>query len=253
MIPIIEQYWTEFLEILKILIIVIVALVIDRMFSRYIKSIAKMVHVDVETLKGVRVFFRIILLTAVIIALASVKWLPTEYFVGAGALIGAAIGFASTNAISNFIIGMYVIITGKVRIGDYIKIGNHEGVIADMTINNVKIVKDDGSHVLISNTDVLNKEIIKFKVEENGHEYYAYPIDIPVSVSVPIEEIKNTVMEIKEKIKDRIKDIELIVSKITSKEITYTVIAKIPEAEDIFMVKKEVLRIFAEKITSRAS
>ncbi|MEX0568562.1 MAG: hypothetical protein Q6363_005290, partial [Candidatus Njordarchaeota archaeon] len=95
----------DIVEVIKIFVIIVGAILADWFVSRYLRSIAKILRISIETLKGLRFFFRFIIIAVALVALASVKWFPSEYFVGAGAIMGTVIGFASASAISNFLSG----------------------------------------------------------------------------------------------------------------------------------------------------
>jgi hypothetical protein len=92
-------------------------------------------------------------------------------FIGAAALLGTAIGFASSTTIGNFISGLYLLVTNPFDVGDYIMLPSLgvEGIVEEISINYTKIITPQGVHVSINNQKMLGTNIhntsIKVPVE----------------------------------------------------------------------------------------
>ena len=92
------------------------------------------------------------------ILLLGLLWLGgNELFVGAAALLGTAIGFASSSTIGNFISGLYLLVTNPFSVGDYVILPNLkvEGIVEEISINYTNILTPEGVHVLITNQKLL--------------------------------------------------------------------------------------------------
>ncbi|PWI48822.1 hypothetical protein CEE45_04500 [Candidatus Heimdallarchaeota archaeon B3_Heim] len=92
------------------------------------------------------------------ILLLGLLWLGgPEFFVGAAALLGTAIGFASSSTIGNFISGLYLLVTNPFSVGDYVILPNFkvEGIVEEISINYTNILTPEGVHVLITNQKLL--------------------------------------------------------------------------------------------------
>ncbi|MFW9855703.1 MAG: mechanosensitive ion channel family protein [Candidatus Thorarchaeota archaeon] len=89
-----------------------------------------------------------------------------ELFVGAAALLGTAIGFASSTTIGNFISGLYLLVTNPFNVGDYVMIPsfNIEGIVEEISINYTKILTPQGIHVIISNQKLLGASIFNTNI-----------------------------------------------------------------------------------------
>ncbi len=237
----IESIPSEYLEIAKIFAIIFFAVIADRLISRRLKTIAKILHVRVETVKGLQFFFRFIIIAVALVLLAGVRWFPSEYFVGAGAILGTIIGFASASAISNFLSGASVLVSRVIRIGDYVKIDDIEGVVVDMSINYTKIRRVDGSFVFLSNKDISSKKIQNYRIEKDEEEYYVYPIKFALDRSISLERVMKAVDRIREEIKDRIRNLRMIVESVSRLEIQYILSLEVDRAEDIIELKPIIL------------
>ncbi|MFX0014939.1 MAG: mechanosensitive ion channel domain-containing protein [Promethearchaeota archaeon] len=80
-----------------------------------------------------------------------------ELFIGAAALLGTAIGFASSTTLGNFLSGLYLLVTNPFSVGDYIMLPSFEieGIVEEISINYTKILTPKGIHVSISNQNML--------------------------------------------------------------------------------------------------
>lgn len=85
---------------------------------------------------------------------------------GFSAIIGTAIGFASTTSMSNFIAGLYILISRPFAVGDYIIIPgmNMEGVVREITINYTRIKLPTGNRASIVNGSLINQSIINTNI-----------------------------------------------------------------------------------------
>jgi hypothetical protein len=106
------------------------------------------------------------------ILLLGLFWIAgPDIFIGAAALLGTAIGFASSTTIGNFISGLYLLVTNPFDVGDYIMLPGLkiEGIVEEVSINYTKIITPQGVHVSINNQKMLGATIhntsIKVPVE----------------------------------------------------------------------------------------
>ena len=96
------------------------------------------------------------------ILLLGLFWIAgVEIFIGAAALLGTAIGFASSTTLGNFISGLYLLVTNPFSVGDYIMLPSLkiEGIVEEISINYTKILTPQGIHVSVSNQKVLGTTI----------------------------------------------------------------------------------------------
>ena len=236
------------LKLIYFLAIILIFVVIDRIILIRMKRTALKLGVSYDVVRGVVVVSRFILFIIAILMISTLGVIPPEYFVGAGALIGTAIGFSLTNTVSNLISGVYILLSGLFRIGDYIKIGSEEGIVSDMTVNYTKIKKSDGTYAVFSNSSLLGKSVVTYKVEERGETYYVYPIYVSVSNDVPIERIEEAYKEIKEKLNGKVDSVEFAYKNVTRLETQFVITIKVKDAEKIFEAYTIIMGILAPKL-----
>jgi small-conductance mechanosensitive channel len=93
------------------LVIVIVVLVADRLVRRAISRYSKRLKLEPHVENIFKLTARIIIFAVGVIAFLSLFGMPTEWFIGVSALTGAAIGFASTQTVGNFLAGLYIMMS----------------------------------------------------------------------------------------------------------------------------------------------
>jgi small-conductance mechanosensitive channel len=81
-------------------------------------------------------------------------------FAGAGVLT-AVIGFASQQALSNIVGGVFIVIFRPFRVGDLIKIGTlHMGTVEDITLRHTVIRDFENRRIVVPNA-IMNNEVIE--------------------------------------------------------------------------------------------
>ena len=124
---------------------------------------------------------------------------PTTLAVFAGAL-GIGIGFGLQHIASNFISGILLLMQRPIKTGDYIKIGEEEGYVSRIGINNVTINTLDNEDVIIPNTELLNGHLI-------NQTHSDYILGRSVNVSISYEDDPNEVKKIIQSVLDKIPEV----------------------------------------------
>jgi small-conductance mechanosensitive channel len=124
------------------IILVVVALVIgavtfvlDKLIRRAVSRYGKKVDMEPHAINILKLVARLVTVAGGVVALMSLFKVPTDLFIAGGALTGTAIGFASTQTVGNFLAGFYIMISRPFMVRDYVKIGDVEGEVKEITIN----------------------------------------------------------------------------------------------------------------------
>ncbi|MDQ2055036.1 mechanosensitive ion channel family protein [Halobellus sp. H-GB7] len=124
--------------------------------------------------------------------------------VGAG-FLGIVVGMAARQTLGALIAGFVLMFSRPFEIGDWIQVGEHEGIVTDITIVNTRIQTFDGEYVMIPNDVVSSESLVnrsrkgRLRIEvEVGVDYDADPeraakvaqkavsrLDDPMSVPTP--------------------------------------------------------------------
>jgi len=114
---------------------------------------------------------RLIVFASGVVAILSLFNVGTDWFFGISALTGTAIGFASTQTIGNFLAGFYIMISRPFMVRDYVKIGDVEGEVKEITINYTKIYTPTYNITEIPNRKVLDSIILNYSGRKDTIDY----------------------------------------------------------------------------------
>ncbi len=153
------------------LVIVGVAFVLDKLIRRSISKYGKKVDMEPHAINILRLVSRLIVFASGVIAILNLFGFPTDWFLGVSALTGAAIGFASTQTVGNFLAGLYLMISRPFMVSDYVKIGDVEGEVKEITINYTKIYTPTYNITEIPNRKVLDSVILNYSGKKDIIDY----------------------------------------------------------------------------------
>ena len=189
-----------------VLVIVVVTLVVDRLIRRAISRYAKNLNLEPHAANIFKLIERIIVFAAGLVAILSIFGASTDWFIGISALTGAAIGFASTQTVGNFLAGLYIMVSRPFMVRDYVKIGDVEGEVREITINYTKIYTPTYNITEIPNRKVLDSIILNYSGKKDMIDY-SFQMGFPHLENITNEElmkecIKPTIEKFYKKHKD---------------------------------------------------
>jgi len=153
------------------LVILVVTFVLDKLIRRSISQYGKRVDLEPHAVNILKLVARLLIVAGGVIALMSLFEVPTDLFLAGGALTGTAIGFASTQTVGNFLAGFYIMISRPFMVRDYVKIGDVEGEVKEITINYTKIYTPTYNITEIPNRKVLDSVILNYSGKKNIIDY----------------------------------------------------------------------------------
>jgi len=172
------------------LIIVAGTFIADRLIRRAISRYAKRLKIDPHASNILQLIFRIIVFSVGVVAILSLFGVGTDWFIGISALTGAAIGFASTQTVGNFLAGLYLMISRPFMVRDYVKIGDVEGEVREITINYTKIYTPTYNITEIPNRKVLDSIILNYSGIKDVIDY-SFPMGFPHLDNISNKELLN--------------------------------------------------------------
>jgi len=176
-------------QILSIAVIGSVAIILERLITRYLRRFAKRARLERNVSNNLILTFRILVLLGSSVAIIRVGGLDTQWFLAFSALGGAALGFASSQTIGNFVAGLYLLATRPFKVGDYVRLGAVEGIVQEMTINYTKILTMGNNIVSIINLQVLQRDMVNYLYEDDSRNLYCYTFEIGLDHSVSAERV----------------------------------------------------------------
>ncbi|MFW9981415.1 MAG: mechanosensitive ion channel domain-containing protein [Candidatus Thorarchaeota archaeon] len=127
------------------------------------------------TIFGVRLFFFSV---SLLVLLSTIGESISQYVVAGGALIGTALGLAFSRALSNIVSGFYVLVARPFRVGDYIRLGETEGIVLEITLNYTRVLRTDHTRQFVPNSTTIDSRLTNFRIriddyfDERGMQYH---------------------------------------------------------------------------------
>jgi small-conductance mechanosensitive channel len=158
-------------EAIIAVVIIVVAFFLDKLIRRSISRYGKKAKMEPHATNILKLIVRILVAIGAVVSLMSLFQVSTDWFFGASALTGTAIGFASTQTIGNFLAGFYIMISKPFMVRDYVKIGDVEGEVKEITINYTKIYTPTYNITEIPNKKVLDSIIRNYSGKKDIIDY----------------------------------------------------------------------------------
>jgi small-conductance mechanosensitive channel len=154
------------LQVLKVLAIIIAVIIIDRVFRSSITKYSQKLSLDTNLVNALKLISRIIIFVAGAVAFLQLFGMQADWLISVSALGGAAIGFASTQTVGNLLAGVYIMMSRPFLVNDYVRIGDHEGEVKEITVNYTKLYTPTFNIIEVPNRRVLDSVIVNFSKED---------------------------------------------------------------------------------------
>lgn len=106
-------------------------------------------------------------------------------------LLAMIIGFAIQMNIANFFSGIAINIETPFRVGDYIRIGNHQGMVTDITWRSTRLKTKSGEVISIPNAQGAESTVINYSLNQNHYR-------VPVIINTDPKHAPETVIQLLE-------------------------------------------------------
>jgi small-conductance mechanosensitive channel len=90
---------------------------------------------------------------------------PRDFFLGAG-VVGIVVGFAARRTLADVLAGFVILFGRPFEAGDWIAVGERQGIVTDITAFNTQIRTFNEEHVLVPNDAVMDREVINYSKTE---------------------------------------------------------------------------------------
>lgn len=222
--------------------IAVVSLILERIITRYLRRFAKRAGLPPNVTNNLILTFRLLIIVGAVSFLVKVGGLPTDWILYFSTAGGAAVGFASTKTIGNFVAGLYLFATRPFRVGDYVRIGTVEGIVEEITINYTKIWTIGNNVVSIANLQVMDRDVTNFLYESEKRDgLYCYTFEITFDHSVSSSKIGEIFKDVFELYTEKLpKDPRYMIARSGGFERVYVVYLYLKKPEDIFTFRPQL-------------
>jgi len=156
-----------------------------KLLIRFVSRAGEELELDMHAMNAVRLVIRVAAIVVASSAVFTIFEVPTTMFIGGSALIGAFLGFGSSQTINNIVAGFYVLVTQPFRVMDYVRIGDLEGQVAEITINYTNLYTPTFNLLKVPNTYVMNSRVLNMTHEG----FIKYTFDLGFSHDIPSADI----------------------------------------------------------------
>jgi small-conductance mechanosensitive channel len=232
---------------IKVAVIVVAAIILERLIARYLKRFSKRKELSPNLTNGLLLIYRFLILLAAVVIIMRIGGVPPDWLVAYTALGGAAIGFASTRTLGNFIAGLFVFVTRPFQINDYIRVDNVEGIVEEITFNYTKILTRSNILVFISNLKILDQNVVNYKYIDGKSLLYCYPFELAFDHSLSTSQLEKMFNELIERYAKKLpKKPEYIQLRIGAFDRVYLFNLYLKESQDIFAIHPAVVKEITE-------
>ncbi len=159
-------------------VIVVVAVIVERSIARYLRSVAKRKEWPPHVMNGILLTFRLLILLGAVAMVMRIGGVPSDWLVAYSALGGAAVGFASTRTLGNFIAGLFLFVARPFKVNDFVRVDSVEGIVDEITFNYTKILTRCGTLVFISNLRILDLNVVNYRLGGREFALHCYTFEL---------------------------------------------------------------------------
>jgi len=153
-------------QIVLVVVIVLGGLVLGRWLQKLLGRQMSRTNFNPNSAQTIqRLVFYFILVLVFVTALAMLN-IPITALAFISGAVAIGIGFGAQNIINNFISGWILMSERPVRIGDFIEIDDHKGVVESIGNRSTLIRRVDGVHLLVPNSQMLERVVINWTLRD---------------------------------------------------------------------------------------
>jgi small conductance mechanosensitive channel len=201
------QDWVSKIDyslVIIVLFLIILLYILRRTVKHFlVKNIGKTDDYDSQTRlrffkNAIDVLFFLLGVTIIFNLIPALKSMSVGIFAGAG-LFFALIGLAGQRAVANIIAGFFIIGFKPFRVGDFIYVSTHAGIVEDINLRHTTIRGIDNRRIIIPNFNIATDTIINTTLHDEKVWKY---IDIDISYEADIDKAMEILRQEAENHKD---------------------------------------------------
>lgn len=231
------------ITIIWVIIVATVAAVVERLVTGWLRRFVKRREMPPAVSNGLILTGRLIILVGAVVALLRVGGVPADILVSFSALGGAAVGFASTRTIGNFIAGLFLLVTRPFRVGDYVRIDGIEGIVQEITLNYAKILTQSNTMVSISTQRILDRDLTNYRLMGEKSNLFCYGFELTFDHRLPTEKLEELFDSVIEHYAEKLpRKPEYQPTKLTSFARHYMFYFYVEDPRDIFVLQPQLVK-----------
>lgn len=180
----------EYIIVAIILVLTMLLVVITRfLMNRAIRLASDHLKTDPTKYRFMKHMLTAIIITLgvalAIYTIPALRAIAISLFAGAG-IFAVIIGFASQQAFSNIVSGIFIVLFKPFRINDIITVANqYEGIVEDITLRHTVICNWENRRIIIPNSIISNETVVNSSIiDEKTCKYVVFSISYDSDVDL---------------------------------------------------------------------
>jgi len=125
----------------------------------------------------------------VVFNLLGAEWAKLQWLFAA---LSVGIGFGLQEIVANFISGIIILFERPIRVGDYVSVGDNEGVVSKIRIRATTILTRDRKELLVPNKEFITSQLLNWSLSDPTARIIipvgvAYGSDIPLARKILLD------------------------------------------------------------------
>lgn len=192
----IKDIATEFvnntgLSIVRAIAFFVLGLIVVKIVRMILQTVLFKSRLDGAAATFVISIVTIVLYVALVIVLVSTLGFSTASIIAAFSAVALAVILALKDSLSSLANGIIIIFTKSFKKGDYVKIGDKDGLVQDIRLFNTKILTYSNEEIIIPNSDILTTDVVNYSTMPLRRIVFS----LPVPYTADISEVKKVVLE----------------------------------------------------------
>ncbi len=168
---------TAGVDLLRGILVLVVGFFLIHWITKLLTRNRKFMGIE-PTLRGfLQNLIRILLSVLVILTAVNIMGIPMTSVVTLLASGGVAIGLALQGAVGNLIGGVILLVLRPIKAGEYVKIGDNEGVVRTVGAYYTELITPDNKHLSLPNGTLTNTSITNFSREGTRRLDLTFSVD----------------------------------------------------------------------------
>lgn len=132
----------------------------------------------------------VLYITLIIVLITSLGFSTAGIIAGFSA-VALAVALALKDSLGSLANGVIIIFTKPFKKGDYVQIGEYDGLVQDIRLFNTKILTYSNEEIIIPNSEILSTKMINY----SAMPLRRVTIDVPIPYGSDIAEVKKILLE----------------------------------------------------------
>ena len=159
-------------------------------------------------------------------------------FLASSAVLALIAGLALTTPLGNLGSGVLLAFTQPIRLGDRITVGEHTGVVDDITLSYTRLATDEGRQIFVPNTQMVSTTLVNRSVADPRR---LVTVQLPVRLGVPLDEARRVTADAAAKAAGGdVLEVDVQVGEVAERTVWLSVVAYAPFAADVSRVASDI-------------